>query len=72
MYSVAQTGSQGDCIATAEPLALHAGLTMVWSTSNKTLAGDVIVGQHHVSPSRTAKCDVVILADGRQCLLSST
>ena len=54
--------------AATEIVALRAGLTMVWSTSNKTLMGDVIVGQHHVSLSSTAKqkYDVMILADGRQ------
>lgn len=28
---------------------------MAWSTSNKTSMDDVIVGQHHASPSSTAK-----------------
>ena len=70
MFLVAQIGSQGGCIAAVEILALRAGLTMVCNTSNRTLAGNVIVGQHPVSPSSTAKQrrDVVVLADGRQHL----
>lgn len=50
--------------------ALRTGLITAWSTFSKISVGDVIVGQHHVSASSTAKqrSDVV---DADTCRLRS-